>query len=143
MPDTQTHIHGYDKHITWKADTGASEGTVHILGADIDDAVDLNEVTNTGTQGEQAFLAGIKRASKTIDITLYKEISPATISLTPGTKGTIKSKWGLSSDWDLHVIVERIAWKKVVNGAITIRCDVKSDAIKADGTITTSITRAS
>ncbi len=141
---TQTHVHGYDKSITWSADSGAgSANTVEIVGGDLDDAVDAMEVTNTGTNGEQAFIAGVKRASGTIEITFYKEISPASISLTPGTKGTLTSQYGLTTPWTLHVIVERIAWKKVVNGVVTIRVDVKSDAIKADGTITSSITRAS
>ena len=135
----QTHIHGYDKGLTWASDSGGNTAGVEIVGSDMDDAVDAMEVTNTGTNGEQAFLAGIKRASMTIDITFYSEISPSTISLTPGTKGTITSSFGPSHS--LHVIVERIAWKKVVNGVVTIRVDVKSDAIKAYGTVTTSITR--
>lgn len=144
MAETHEHIVGYDKPITWTADSGgAAAATIHITKGDLGDGGDLAEVTNTGHNAEQAFVATIKRTNFSATLNFYKAANLTSLGLVFGAKGTISWSFGLGTPASLHVIVEKVNWSNVVNGVLTVNCDFKSDALKADGTVTTSITRAS
>ena len=137
----QQHIVGYDKKITWTADSGGGAQDVHVTGWDWDDGGDLAEVTNTGHAGQQAFVATISRVGVNITGNFYNEANLTAIDIQFGSKGTLVCTSGMTNNFSVHCIVEKVVWKSVVNGVLAINFNVKSDALKADGTVVDSIQR--
>ena len=129
---------GFDKPVNWTPDSGGNATALNILGWDAEDSADTPEVTHTGTNGEQAFLAGIKRSSCTISLNYNSSASPKSIGITAGAKGTFSFSTG-GTPHSLHVIIEKVPYKSTVNGVVTLTIQAKSDALKADGTITSSV----
>lgn len=142
MADQQVHVVGYDKSIQWTADSGGAAAEVHVTGWDWNDGGDLVEVTNTGHDGQQAFVATIKRVGVNVTMNFYKAKNLTAIDIKFGSKGTLTCSSGLTTDFEIHCIVEKVNWKQVVNGVLAVNVDVKSDALKADGTVVNSIQRA-
>ena len=139
---TQTHIHGYDKSIQWLADSGGAATEVHVTGWDWNDAGDLVEVTNTGHAGHQAFVATITRTGCNITANFYSQANLTSIGIKFGAKGRLTCNSGMDTDFEIHCIVEKVNWKQVVNGVLSINFDAKSDALKADGTVVDPVQRA-
>ncbi|MBY0523427.1 MAG: hypothetical protein K2R98_08505 [Gemmataceae bacterium] len=139
---------GADKGIFWAPDAGAAaQGAqiqnataINVEGWDIDDNGDLVEVTNTGTRGQQAFLAAIQRTGITITAKFDAQAVLAGLGVRFGVKGTITVLTGTQAPWSVHVIVANVKYKSVVNGAVSYTFEVKSDAINAAGQVVATTT---
>lgn len=131
---------GYDKHVKWNPDHGGGETTVNITGWSEDDGTDALEVTHTGTNGHQAFIAGLGRCSCQIDLNYDTAATPESIGLRSGAKGTFTFKTGSDTEDSIHVIIEKVGKKSAVNGVVSVSITAKSDAIDDAGEVVDPVT---
>lgn len=134
---------GVDKGVTWTKDAGAAAVAINITGYSEEDGGDTPEISHTGTNGQQAFLAALRRCPCQIDLNYDTGQTPKSIGLIFGAKGTFAfttgTTGGVATSDSIHVIIEKVGKKSVVNGVVSMSVTAKSDAIKADGTVVNSI----
>lgn len=134
---------GYDKGIVWQPD-GGNPVPINVTGWTDEDGADTPEVTHTGTNAQQAFIAAIKRCPCTFTANLDGGQSPKSIGITGGAKGTlayttITQGVAQPSSDSLHVIIEKVSKVSTVNGVVNFTVTAKSDAINASGQVVNSI----
>lgn len=135
------HQAGFDKPVKWLPDTGGNATTMNITGWDVTDGGDLVDITHTGCNGEQAFLAAIKRCPVSVSANFDTDQAPSALGIRFGRKGTITAYLVAGgAAWSLHVIIESVPYKSVVNGAVSYTFTAKSDSITASGAVVPSIT---
>ena len=125
---------GFDKGCTFTPDDGGKGTTLRVTAWNVEDGADAPEVTHTGTNGQQAFVAGITRAAFSISANYDSAETPFTIGIRGGKKGTFTFSTG-GPELSMHVIIEKVPYQNAVAGVVSFTAQGKSDALKGDAVV--------
>lgn len=106
--------------VTWNGTT------VAITDYDYEDTGDLYDATNTGTQAQQALIAGIQRGGGTFKMWFDTSAAPQALGLRFGVKGKIGFING-GTPYAIPVSIEKVGVRSVVNGLIGVEVSAKYD----------------
>jgi hypothetical protein len=127
---------GYSRGNTFQLDGAGSPTTLKVTGWNLNDTVDVLDVTHSESSGQQALLAGILRGEGNVTANVDAAALPNATApgLVAGAKGTLTANVGGSTPWSIHCMVTAVHWASVVNGLVTYNFDWKSDSLSGSYT---------
>jgi hypothetical protein len=123
---------GYDKGVKFTP-TGTSGIELNITGWTWAEEVNKLDVTNTGTSGIQALIAGVLRGDCNITANLDGDFMPNDFSMRAGIKGVILASAGRFSvsgvirRIQIPVMVIKVNYESKVDGLVSWNCDASLD----------------
>ena len=120
---------GYNKSAFWEPKEGG-EVEVSVYVWESEDTGDTHDVTGSKANGNQVLVAGVRRRRASVQFYFDINMAPAAMGLKFGARGAIRLQTLSAEDLEeekIKVRVERVLTRSVVNGMLTVACDLRSD----------------